>query len=294
LAHDVQIPPLNAVPDPASGISGFSPNAGQDAAREQCDGLFIVVLARNEARRLPACLNSARFAERTLVIDAGSSDETVAIARTLGAQVESQPDWRGFGVQRARSLSYCQSARYIFFLDADEEITAGLRAEIGAIVRTGQSGAWKVRWEQVAFGRLLAGMTSAPGMPRLFAAESLLGFEGAVHEQALLAPGTSVGRLQAPLLHHSYDSVRTSLHKISQYALLGAAKRAAHGQRGGVWRGLASAGALFLRLYVLRGGVRYGGAGFLYCYVLAQECFFRYAALRYDRDALTDAVQRKC
>jgi hypothetical protein len=98
--------------------------------------------------------------------------------------------------------------------------------------------------------------------------------------------------MQALLRHHSYDSVRQSLQKINQYALLGAAKRAAKGQRGGVWRGLASASALFLRFYLLRGGFLHGGAGFLYCYVLAQECFFRYAALEYDRDTLTDAVER--
>ena len=268
--------------------------AEPDVAPETIEGLFIVVLARNEARRLPVCLNSSCFAGRTLVIDAGSSDETAAVARALGAHVESYPDWRGFGVQRTRALQHCQGARYVFFLDADEQITPALRAEISAVVRAGQPGAWKVRWEQVAFGRTLKGMSGAPGMPRLFSTGCLLGFDGAVHEQALLAPGTPIGRLRAPLRHHSYDSVRTSLHKIHQYALLGAAKRAASGQRGGVWRGLVSACALFLRLYVLRGGVLHGGAGFLYCYVLAQECFFRYAALQYDRDHLTDTIEREC
>jgi glycosyltransferase involved in cell wall biosynthesis len=264
-----------------------------DAVGEKLDGLCVVVLARNEARRLPACLNSSGFAGRTLVIDAGSGDDTVAAARALGAQVESYPDWRGFGVQRARALQHCQGARYILFLDADEQITPALRAEIGGVVRAGQPGAWKVCWQQVAFGRTLTGITSAPGMPRLFSAECLLGFDGAVHEQALLAPGTPVAHLKAPLRHDSYDSVRASLRKISQYALLGAAKRAAHGKRGGVWRGLASACALFLRLYVLRGCFWHGGAGFLYCYVLAQECFFRYAALQYDRDILTETVARE-
>jgi len=269
------------------------PGATPDAASEKQDGLFVVVLARNEAQRLPACLNSSRFAQCTVVIDADSSDETVAIARAQGAQVESYPDWRGFGVQRTRSLQHCQGARYIFFLDADEEITPALRAEISAIVRTGQFGAWTVNWEQVAFGRTLSGMNSAPGMPRLFSVDCLQGFGSAVHEQALLAPGTPVMHLRALLRHHSYDSVHTSLKKLNQYAMLGAAKRAACGQRGGVWRGLASASALFLRLYVLQGGFLHGGAGFLYCYVRTQECFFRYAALRYDQDALTETVARE-
>jgi glycosyltransferase involved in cell wall biosynthesis len=270
----------------------LSPPRAEPVA-DKLNGLVAVVLARNEARRLPVCLASCRFAERTLVIDAGSSDETVNVARAFGAQVESHPDWRGFGVQRSRALDHCRDARYIFFLDADEEVTPALREEIGAVVRAGLAGAWTLSWEQVAFGRALGGMRGAPGMPRLFSAACLLSFEGAVHEQAMLAPGTATRHLKARLRHHSYDSVRLSLQKISQYALLGAAKRAAAGQRGGVWRGLASSCALFLRFYLLRGGFLHGGAGFLYCYVLAQECFFRYAALHYDRETLTETVGRE-
>ena len=57
-------------------------------------------------------------------------------------------------------------------------------------------------------------------------------------------------------------------------------------------RGLASGGAMFLRLYVFRLGFLCGGAGFLYCLFVALEGFFRYAALHYDRDSLTGRVIR--
>jgi hypothetical protein len=94
------------------------------------------------------------------------------------------------------------------------------------------------------------------------------------------------------LLHYSYDSIRASLKKVTQYAQLGAAKRAAAGQKGGVWRALASALSIFIRLYLLRGGFLSGGVGFVYCYIRSQECFFRYIALKYDREILTDTVAR--
>ncbi len=255
-------------------------------------GLAIVVLTRNEARRLPDCLQSARFAERLLVVDSGSTDDTVAIAHAQGAQVVQHDDWQGFGVQRTRALAHCQGARYFLFLDADEIVSPALREEIRAVVASGAAAAWRLQWVQVAFGRTLSGVVSAPGMPRLIHAASLLGFDGAVHERALLREGTPVHALREKLHHHSYDSVQTSLQKLHQYALLGAAKRAAQGRRGGVVRGLASALALFLRIYLLRGAFRHGGAGFLYCYVLAQEAFFRYAALEYDRPWLSNHVER--
>lgn len=278
-------------PDPTpQAVHGAA--ATDRAGAPRVDGLVIVVLTRNEERRLAQCLASAGFAERIIVVDSGSTDNTVAIARAHGAQVERHDDWQGFGVQRTRSLAYCAGASYLFFLDADEVISPALREEIRAVVARGEAAAWRLEWVQMAFGRTLTGLVSAPGMPRLIHAGSLLGFDGAVHEHALLRPGTPVHRLQERLHHHSYDSVQTSLMKLRQYALLGAAKRAALGQRGGVARGLASALALFLRVYLLRGAFRHGGPGFLYCYVLAQECFFRYAALEYDRPWLSDDVPR--
>lgn len=255
-------------------------------------GLVVVVLARNEDQRLPACLNSAAFADRILVIDSGSSDNSIAVARAHGAEVFSHDDWLGFGVQRTRALQYCQDARYIFFLDADEEIPPELKQEITGIVASGEQAAWTVGWLQVAFGHTLKKMASAGGMPRLFHASCLLSFEGAVHEQAQLRSGTPLHHLQNKLLHHSYETVQDSLRKLHQYAMLGASKRAAAGRRGGVLRGLASALAGFFRFYILRRGFLHGGAGFLYCYMLAQECFFRYAALKYDRHLLNDKVTR--
>lgn len=255
-------------------------------------GLAVVVLARNEVLRLPKCLGSARFAERLIVIDAGSTDGSIEVARAHGAQVERHDDWQGFGVQRTRALAYCQGMRYVFFLDADEEISDILQQEIADCVASDKQAAWTVSWLQVAFGHPLDRMVSAGGMPRLFHRACLRGFDGAVHEQAQLEPGTTVCQLRNKLLHHSYETVHDSLKKLRQYAMLGASKRAALGKRGGVLRGLASALAGFIRLYVLRRGFLHGGAGFLYCYVLAQECFFRYAALEYDRDFLNDRVER--
>jgi glycosyltransferase involved in cell wall biosynthesis len=284
-----------AVPVTGSG-PGPAVIAGTDASAAAegptAIGLTVVVLAHNEERRLATCLRSARFAEQIVVVDSGSTDDTVAIARAHGADVASHPDWQGFGVQRSRSLAHCQGARYLLFLDADEVVPSALRREIEAIVASGEEAAWRLEWAQMAFGRTLTGFVNAPGMPRLIHAACLLGFSGPVHEHAHLRPGTPVHQLRAKLIHNSYDSVDTSLKKLRQYALLGAAKRAAQGQRGGVLRGLASALALFLQLYVLRRAFLHGGPGFLYCYVLAQECFFRYAALKYDRPWLTENVER--
>jgi len=258
--------------------------------------LTVAVLTHNEAHRIEACLKSAAFADQLLVVDSGSTDNTVAMAQGLGAEVHSHPDWQGFAVQRNRLLAQARGD-YVFFLDADEVMTPAFAQELQAIVRSGAQAVWTIRWRMVAFGHELRYFRSQSQIERLFVRALVKEFTGVVHEQAelhALPGGGAVPRrlIQARLLHYSRTTVRGSLEKLTQYVMLGAAKRAKKGQRGGVLRGLASGLSMFLRLYVFRLGFLCGGAGFLYCLFVALEGFFRYAALHYDRDSLTDKVIR--
>lgn len=255
--------------------------------------LSIGILTKNEARLIARCIESAVFADEVIVLDSGSTDNTTEIARSLGAQIFTSQDWQGFAVQRNRLLSHVRGD-YIFFLDADEIITPELHDEILALVRSGAQGAWRVRWTVVAFGHVLRHFKSGSSMERLFNTALIDHYEGVVHETAILKTDKPVtrGMLQHRLLHHSRQSIRSSLEKLNQYAMLGAAKRHAAGKKGGVVRGLASAMVLFTRTYFFRRAFLDGGPGFLYCFFIALECFFRYVALHYDRDMLNDNVSR--
>lgn len=244
--------------------------------------LCIGVLTLNEERRIAQCLESAAFADQIVVVDSGSTDRTRDIAQAQGAEVFNYPDWQGFAVQRNRLLQQVR-CDYIFFLDADEVITPELRSEIATIVASGREGLWEVRWNQVAYGRPLTRMTSTGGVQRLFTTSLIDRFEGIVHEGAVLKkPGLRVAKLKHRLLHHSRETVYDSLLKLAQYVQLGAIKRAQQGKKGGVLRGALSAFAIFLKMYIFRRGFLCGAEGFLFCYCIAQECFFRYAALKYD------------
>lgn len=254
--------------------------------------LAVAVLTQNEAHRIEACLRSAAFADQLVVIDSGSTDDTVALARAAGAQVYVYPDWQGFAVQRNRQLDHV-SADYVFFLDADEVMSPAFAQELQAIVRSGSQAVWQIRWRMVAFGHELRYLRASTRVQRLFRRDQIQGWTGVVHEEAQLRdPQVPRQVMRTPLLHYSRETVRASLEKLTQYAALGAAKRAAQGQSGGVLRGLLSGGAMFVRLYVFRLGFLCGGAGFLYCLFVALEAFFRYAALHYDRDSLTERAGR--
>ena len=127
----------------------------------------------------------------------------------------------------------------------------------------------------------------------MFPMANLLRFEGLVHEKAILRnPQTPVRKFKHRLWHYSRETVYGSLQKLAQYAQLGAAKRAEKGKRGGVLRGFASALNSFIQLYFFRRGFLCGAEGFLFCFFIALECFFRYAMLHYDRDYLTASAKR--
>ncbi len=254
--------------------------------------LTIGILTLNEERRIEACIRSAHFADQIVVADSGSRDRTVELAVSMGAEVYDYPQWQGFAVQRNRLLSHCKG-EYVFFLDADEEITPELQHEIEAACISGHDWIWEVLWNQVAYGRPLTLMKSTGGVQRLFRRDSLQGFEGVVHEKAVLNKNDlPVHKFNARLLHYSRETIYGSLLKLAQYAQLGAAKRAEAGKHGGVLRGFASGFASFIQLYIFRRGFLCGPEGFLFCLCIALECFFRYAMLKYDKQLLDESVKR--
>ncbi|GAB2487255.1 MAG: glycosyltransferase family 2 protein [Comamonas sp.] len=263
------------------------------AETAQAPTLTVAILTLNEEQNIEACIQSASFADQIVVVDSGSTDRTTTIASSLGAQVYRYADWQGFAVQRNRLLAHA-SGDYVFFLDADETISPAFQRELQDIVRSGEQAVWMIRWRMVAFGQELKYLRSTSKVERLFWRGLLREYTGVVHEEAQLArDGVARHLMHTPLLHHSRDTVHSSLEKLTQYAMLGAAKRAKLGnQQGGILRGMAAGLAMFLRLYILHLGILCGGAGFLYCMFVALESFFRYVALAYDRPHLSEDVRR--
>ena len=95
--------------------------------------LSVVIITRNEALNIEACIASVGFADEWIVVDSGSGDATVEIARRLGASVVETADWPGFGVQKQRALERARGT-WVLALDADERVTPELAAEIRRVV----------------------------------------------------------------------------------------------------------------------------------------------------------------
>lgn len=89
--------------------------------------LSVVMIAKNAADLLPDCLASVAWADEIVVLDSGSTDDTVDVARAAGAKVFTDTDWQGYGIQRQRAQGYA-TGDYVLMLDTDERITPELQA----------------------------------------------------------------------------------------------------------------------------------------------------------------------
>src|SRR5690606_11208549 len=102
--------------------------------------LSVVMIAKNAADLLPDCLASVAWADEIVLLDSGSEDNTVDVARAAGAKVFIDTDWQGYGIQRQRAQRYA-TGDYVLMLDTDERITPELRQAIQAVLAAPQPGA---------------------------------------------------------------------------------------------------------------------------------------------------------
>lgn len=239
--------------------------------------LSVILITKNEAANIRVCLESVAWADELIVVDSGSTDDTVAICNELGAQVHVH-DWPGFGVQKNRALGYA-TKDWVLSLDADERVTPELRAEIEMILRTAHTtDAYLVPRLSNYCGRFMRHSGWYPDLlPRLFKRDKARFSDDLVHER-LIIEGTT-GKLQGLLLHYAFDDLEEVLHKVNQYSTAGAQMMQRRGRQasltGAVLRGLWS----FVRTYILRGGILDGREGFMLAVSNAEGTYYRYLKL---------------
>lgn len=241
------------------------------------NSLSVILITKNEAENIRACIESVAWAEEIIVVDSGSTDDTVAICKELGAQVHVH-DWPGFGVQKNRALGYA-TKDWVLSLDADERVTPELRAEIEAILKTEQAAdSYLVPRLSNYCGRFMYHSGWYPDLlPRLFRRGKARFSDDLVHER-LIVEGSSE-KLRGLMLHYAFDGMEEVLHKVNQYSTAGAAMMHKRGRQasltGAVVRGLWS----FFRTYILRGGVLDGREGFMLAVSNAEGTYYRYLKL---------------
>ena len=240
--------------------------------------LSVVVVTLNEAERVRACLESVVWADEVVVVDAESQDKTVLIARELTDRVFVRP-WPGFAAQKNFAIAQA-TGDWILSLDADETVSAPLRAEIEAVVKgAGPAAGYTVPRRNVFWGVWVRHGGLYPDRQlRLFRRGHGRFLERAVHES--VAVDGTVGRLDGHLEHRSYRDVADFLARADRYASLAADEWLAAGRPVRPLRDLVARPiGRFLGMYLARAGFLDGWRGFLLATLYAYYVLMRSAKI---------------
>jgi len=239
--------------------------------------LSVTIITLNEAEHIAAAIDSASWADEVIVVDAGSTDGTAAIARARGASVSTRA-WTGYVDQKNHAAALARND-WIYSLDADERISPELAAEIRGILQS-EPPHHGYRGPRVTFhlGRWWRTTDFYPdSQTRLYDRRHARWRGKYVHES--VSVDGSLGRLSSELQHYSYRDLRDQIGRINHYSTLSARQMHEAGRRAGPLDLLLHPPAAFLRNYILRRGFLDGGAGFVLSLVNAYSVFLKFAKL---------------
>ena len=239
----------------------------------------LVVITRNAARDLPRCLKSVPFANDVVVLDSGSDDDTVRVAKSLGARVFTE-EWRGFGPQKRRATELA-AHDWVLNLDADEALSPAAADELRALLEDptamGASDAFAFARLSWHLGRWIRHGGWFPDRQiRLYDRRRANWTDVPVHERVA---ASSITRLREPLLHWVFDDLSHQVRTNDRYSTLGCEALASRGRRFRLIHLLVKPPVKFIETYVWKRGFRDGVPGFVIAVGAAYSVFLKWAKL---------------
>ena len=238
--------------------------------------LSILIITKNSAETIEACLQSVTFAQEIIVLDSGSTDSTVEICRKYTSHVH-QTDWPGFGPQKNRALALA-TGDWIFSIDSDEWIDDALKNEmLAAMQQTGATVFSIPRRNQYCGKWIRYGDVGRDRVIRLFKRGSARFSDDIVHETVLT--DQPIKKLHALLFHNSYRSLSELMSRMNRYTSLSAEIRHKKGKKTSFSKAILSSLWAFIRSYFIRAGLLDGKMGFMVAVSSAESSYYRHLKL---------------
>lgn len=240
--------------------------------------LSVVIVAKNEAGNIYDCVKSAAFADEILVIDSGSVDETISLAKKAGAQILKKK-WIGYGPQQNIAIEAAKGD-WIFSLDADERISSTLAQEITKAIKKDIFYVYNVPRKSLFVSRFMSHSGWHPDYTKRLFKKGFAKFtEHEVH--AHLSTKCKIGKLENPIIHFSYRDLESVINKMNLYSTGGARDNLKSGKKGSLKKAILHGLWAFLRTYFLRAGFLDGKEGVILAIANAEVTYYRYLKLYY-------------
>lgn len=239
--------------------------------------LSVIIITKNEEHNIRRCLESVKWADEIVVLDSGSTDNTLAIVREYTDQVKVT-DWPGFGPQKNRALE-CATKDWVLSIDADEWLSDELQQEIKQAINHDTSAAYSLPRKSFFCGRLIRfGDWKNDRITRLFKRGAAKFNNMLVHE-AVEIDEKKVAPLKHPIYHHTYDSIDSAVSKMNYYSMLAAQTLHQAQKKASLSKAIVRGLWTFFRSYFLKMGILDGKFGFVIAVTNAQASYYKYLKL---------------
>ncbi|MBF0196391.1 MAG: glycosyltransferase family 2 protein [Planctomycetes bacterium] len=253
--------------------------AGEVNLQEQTQILpiSVCILCKNEEDRLANCLSSIQYFGETIVLDTGSTDQSVALAKECGANV-FEDEWKGFTESR-KTLFSLANHPWILWIDADEVMTNEFITELFNLFKTPPKyTSYQVnRIVQFQNQWIKHGVWFPDYNIRLFKSDSWTMEDKLVHE-SIIVRGES-GRLNSLIEHHTYRDWADQKQRSEKYSSLWALQKAQDNKQCNCLSQWTHSAFAFIRCYLLKKGFLDGILGFKIATAISQEVFLKYKKL---------------
>ena len=242
--------------------------------------LSVVIITKNEAHIIANTLQSLLAVTSDIVIvDSGSTDETVAICKKYNATV-IQTDWSGYGINKNKGIEAAKN-NWILSLDADEAIDAELQQNLLGLALTNDKEVFNIRFKNFFCNKWIRfGEWGFDWHIRLFNRKKVHWNNVAVHENLIFPAGVKVTKLKGNILHYTVQNRQEYDGKTDHYARMNAKKYVEAGKRPSFFKQYFSPVFAFIQHYIFRLGFLDGTEGFIIAKTTARYTFLKYRYLK--------------
>ena len=240
--------------------------------------ISVVIIAKNEEKKIGRCLESVRWADEVIVVDGFSTDRTVEIARSSGARVVAHKFTGSFADERNVGMDESRN-EWVLTLDADDVVTEGFRAKLEEVFAKNEDAViYKFRRKNFFLGHYMEYGGWAHYIPNMVK-KGAVRFEGKVHEVPVYKG--AMGTIDADIEHYPFDSIGQFVDRQNRYADIAA--RQLLEEKGvlsdrDIRRGMVSTSfKIFWKSFVKKQGYKEGFYGLAFSILFAFINFLKWA-----------------